>query len=85
MTRNKIIERLNLLDPEIVKEFDLAEKSISTFRMDVESQQSVGISLRNVLERYKGKLFRKALIPPKQKIRKWSEFVESLSIEQEGS
>lgn len=85
ITKNKIRERLCLLDLEIVEEFDLAEIKITTFKMDIENQQSVGILLRNVLERYKGKLFKKALKPPKQKIKNLSEFVESLSIEQKGS
>lgn len=83
-SKSKVRERLKLLDEKLVDEFDLAERYYSSYVMNIEGQEAVGTSMRNVLEKYKGKLYAKAKRLPEQKI-KWDIFAERLSVDTVGS
>ncbi len=79
----EISSMLERLDPELKKLFDLSEKSFYQFEKK-ELDTYSGIAMRNVLEKYKGRLFTKAMRADEQKI-KWETMVDRLSNYQKGT
>ncbi len=81
---DKIKERIIRLNQKLLDEFNKMEDDYYSVGDNSEKTVSAGISMRNVLERYKGVLFEKARNKNEQKI-KWSTMVERLTKHPTGS
>ncbi len=80
----KVRSLLAVLNPELVERFNLIEKSYSLSTSVMEKDTKVGISMRNLLEKYRGELWKRAKRANEQKII-WRTIVDRLSKEPPGT
>jgi len=81
---DKIRDRISKIDQKLIGEFNKMENDYYSVGNNSDRTVSAGISMRNVLEHYKGILFEKARNKNEQKI-KWSTMVERLAKDPKGS
>jgi hypothetical protein len=80
---DKIKRQLGSLSVNRVKELDVAQKSYAAAISDLGERVTAGITMRNLLEHFKGDLFEKARNRPRENMT-WQRMTERMSIGQVG-
>lgn len=84
-----LVERINALlislNGDIAQEFKVAESSYQAAVGGWQDTTAAAIAMRNVLEHYKGELFKRAINRPREQRIRWSDMADRLTITSVGS